>query len=64
MNRRTVARKSRMPIRFSEAELVYITRYNEFDQLLRAAQATYTFYTIIEAVAILIITIIVKLIKM
>lgn len=39
VNRRTVSGKSRMPIRFSEAELAYITRYNEFDRLLRAARA-------------------------
>lgn len=31
--------KSRLPTRFSEAEMAYITRYNEFDRLLRAARA-------------------------
>ncbi|WP_277973182.1 hypothetical protein [Pantoea agglomerans] len=36
---RSAEGKSRMPIRFSEAELAYITRYNEFDRLLRAARA-------------------------
>ena len=31
--------KSRMPVRFCEAELAYINRFNEFDRLLRAARA-------------------------
>ncbi len=38
VNRRTVAGKSRALLSFSEAELAYITRYNEFDRLLRAAR--------------------------
>ncbi|KAA5927837.1 MULTISPECIES: hypothetical protein [Pantoea] len=31
--------KSRLPTRFSEAEMAYITRYYEFDRLLRAARS-------------------------
>lgn len=36
---RSAEGKSRMPVRFCEAELAYIIRFNEFDRLLRAARA-------------------------
>lgn len=39
VNQRTGMGKSRMPLRFSEAEMAYITRFNEFDRLLRAVRA-------------------------
>lgn len=39
VTRRSAEGKSRLPIRFNEAELAYITRFSEFDRLLRAARA-------------------------
>lgn len=36
---RSTEGKSRLPVRFCEAELAYINRFNEFDRLLRAARA-------------------------
>jgi len=35
---RSTEGKSRLPVRFCEAELAYIMRFNEFDRLLRAAR--------------------------
>lgn len=39
VTRRSTEGKSRLPVRFCEAELAYIMRFNEFDRLLRAARA-------------------------
>lgn len=39
VNRRTCTGKSRALLSFSEAELAYITRFNESDRLLRAVRA-------------------------